>query len=119
MTILIINNYEKEEDQSKVNQITDTLKNMGKAKYQIWKFSELQEKAIPEELEALILSGSRAHLQNPSHLSRYETEIELIRTCKRPDSRNMLRSSTNRKGFWLVNQSPPEISVRIHKNQSA
>lgn len=84
MTILIINNYEKEEDQSKVDQIADALKKIGKTKCVICRFSEIHEKEIPEDLEALILSGSRAHLQNSSHLSRYEAEIELIRHANVP-----------------------------------
>lgn len=84
MTILIINNYYKNENLSKVYQIVNALRNVGKSKHEIWSFSEINRKRILDEIKAIILSGSTAHLQDSSHLSMYKSEIRLLRRVKVP-----------------------------------
>jgi GMP synthase (glutamine-hydrolysing) len=79
LTIVIVNNYSKEEDLTKVNKIADALRRAGKSKILVWNFPEIKEKENLSDLEAIILSGSSAHLQNPDHYAKYEAEVELVR----------------------------------------
>lgn len=78
MTILIINNYSDEKDIPRTRKIEEALKEEGESDCLIWHFSEVGSKKIPENLKAVILSGSRAHLQDPDVYSKYEPEIDLI-----------------------------------------
>ena len=66
MTILIINNYYKEKNLKKVNQVSQALRKVGKSNHEIWHFSEINKKSIKNDIEAIVLSGSAAHLQNLS-----------------------------------------------------
>jgi GMP synthase (glutamine-hydrolysing) len=84
LTVVIINNYSKEEDLTKVNKIADALKKAGKSKILIRNFSDIKEKEEPSDLEAIILSGSSAHLQNQDTYEKYEAEIELIKQARVP-----------------------------------
>lgn len=84
MTILVINNYYKRKNLSKVDQIAHALRYVGKSKHEIWSFSEINEKKIPDDVEAIILSGSSASLQNQDHASIYRAEIELIKQVEVP-----------------------------------
>ncbi|MEM2148002.1 MAG: gamma-glutamyl-gamma-aminobutyrate hydrolase family protein [Candidatus Bathyarchaeia archaeon] len=78
MTIIIINNYTEEKDAARVKKIEEALRREGKDKVVIWHFSEIKSKESPENLEAIILSGSRAHLQNNGVYSEYYDEVNLI-----------------------------------------
>jgi len=78
MTIVVIYNYTDEEDLPKVKKIEEALNKNEKSKVVIWHFSEIERKAIPKDLEAIILSGSRAHLQDQDVYSKYGTEVDLI-----------------------------------------
>jgi len=78
MTIIIINNYTDEKDFDRVKKIEEALNREGKNEVIIWHFSEIESKEIPEDLEAIILSGSRAHLQNKDVYSEYAAEVDLI-----------------------------------------
>jgi GMP synthase (glutamine-hydrolysing) len=44
----------------------------------VWHFSEIRSKEIPKDLEAIILSGSVAHLKDKDVASEYEAEVDLI-----------------------------------------
>jgi len=84
MTILIVNNYSKKEYVNRVDQIACALKKTGKSQCEIWSFFEINEKEISDDVEAIILSGSTAHLQNQSHLSMYTGEIEFVKQVEVP-----------------------------------
>ena len=84
MTILIINNYYKERNLNKVNQVSQALRKVGKSKHEIWHFSEINEKSIKDDIEAIVLSGSAAHLQNPDQASMYSAEVEIVRKVDIP-----------------------------------
>lgn len=84
MVILIINNYYKKENLSRADQIAYALRRINSRKSKIWPFSETDENKVSKDVEAIILSGSSAHLQNPNHLSMYEAEIRLIRHVEVP-----------------------------------
>lgn len=82
--MLIINNYYKKKNQSKVYQIVEALKRVGKSKHQIWRFSEISEKRIPDDVGAILLSGSSASLLNKKHRLMYRAEIELVKQAEVP-----------------------------------
>jgi len=84
MTILIINNYYRETNLKKINQVSQALRKAGKGKHEIWRFSEINEKSIKNDIEAIVLSGSAAHLQNPDQASMYSAESEIIRKVEIP-----------------------------------
>lgn len=84
MTNNVIKNYTKEKDVDRVNKIEEILHKKGKDKVVIWYFSEIESKEIPENLEAIILSGSRAHLQNNGVYSEYYDEVNLITKANVP-----------------------------------
>lgn len=84
MTILIVNNYSDEEDMIKAKKIEEILKAEGKSEVIMWHFSEIKIKEIPGDLEAIILSGSRAHLQDIDVHSEYTAEAELITEANIP-----------------------------------
>jgi hypothetical protein len=60
MTILVINNYRDEEDLPRARKTEEVLEKEGKSGVIIWHFSEIGSREIPKDLEAIILSGSRA-----------------------------------------------------------
>lgn len=78
MTIIVINNYTDEKDFARAKKIEEALNKEGKDEVIIWHFSEIRKKEIPKDLEAIILSGSRAHLQNKDVNSEYDDEVDLI-----------------------------------------
>jgi GMP synthase (glutamine-hydrolysing) len=78
MGIIVINNYTEEKDLPKVKKIEEALNKEGKNGVIIWHFSEIGSREIPKDLEAIILSGSRAHLQNKGVYSEYDAEVDLI-----------------------------------------
>lgn len=84
MAILIINNYYKERNLSKVNQVSQALRKLGKSKHEIRHFSEIVKRSIEDDIEAIVLSGSAAHLQNPDQASMYSVEVEIIRKVDIP-----------------------------------
>ena len=53
MTILIINNYYKPENLGKIGQIVHALRTVEKTRHEIWNFSEINEKKIPNDVEAM------------------------------------------------------------------
>lgn len=57
MTMLIVNNYYKKKNLSKVDQNASALRSLGKSKLERWGFSEINEKKIPDYVKAIILSG--------------------------------------------------------------
>ena len=59
MTILIINNYEKEENLSRANQIAQVLRNLGESKLEVWSFWEINEKTIPRDVDACMHASPR------------------------------------------------------------
>jgi len=63
MTILIINNYRKKDNLNKVDQILSVLREM-KKKYVVWRYREIDIQNIPGQIEAVILSGSEAHIKD-------------------------------------------------------
>lgn len=84
MTIVIVNNYFKKENLGKAAQIAHSLRKVGKSKHEIWVFSEISEKKIQNDVEAVVLSGSAARLQNQDHASMYTAEIELVTQVEVP-----------------------------------
>jgi len=84
MTILIINNYYKERNLNKANQVSQALRKIGKSKYEIRHFSDIAKKSIKDDIEAIVLSGSAAHLQNPGQASMYSAEVEFVREVDIP-----------------------------------
>jgi GMP synthase (glutamine-hydrolysing) len=84
MTILIINNYYKERNLNKANQVSQALRKIGKSKHEIRHFSEITKKSIKDNIEAIVLSGSAAHLQNPDQASMYSAEVEIVRKVDIP-----------------------------------
>jgi len=84
MTILIINNYYKERNLNKANQVCQALRKIGKSKHEIRHFSEITKKSIKDDIEAIVLSGSAAHLQNPDQASMYSAEVEIVRKVDIP-----------------------------------
>ena len=78
MVILVINNYALEEDLPRIKKIEEVLNKGGKFEVPIWRFSEIESKEIPRDLEAIVLSGSRAHLEKQGSSSEYDAEIDLI-----------------------------------------
>jgi len=84
MTILIINNYYKKRNLNKVDQIASALKQIGETKHVIWGFSEIDNKKIPDNLEAVILSGSAARLKNQVVGPDYTIEIEFLKKIQVP-----------------------------------
>lgn len=87
MTIIIINNYpddySRKSVSEKLGQIELILRKTGKKKIVIWKFSEIDRQQLPDDLEAVILSGSNAHLDEAT-LKNYETEIEFVKNASPP-----------------------------------
>jgi len=84
MTILIINNYYKERNLNKANQVSQALRKIGKSKHEIRHFSEINKKSTKDDIEAIVLSGSAAHLQNPDQASMYSAEVEIVRKVDIP-----------------------------------
>ncbi len=84
MKIIVINNYYKPEMKPRVNHITHALRNLDKTKLEIWSFLEICRKKIQDDMKAIVLSGSTAHLQNPSHLAMYSAEIKFVRQVEIP-----------------------------------
>jgi GMP synthase (glutamine-hydrolysing) len=84
MTILIINNYYKKRNLNKANQVSQALRKIGKSKHEIRHFSEITKKSIKDNIEAIVLSGSAAHLQNPDQASMYSAEVEIVRKVDIP-----------------------------------
>lgn len=85
MAILIINNYKNQEKhRDGIQQIKDALKRIGKSDTYEWPFFRIGKKKLPHNLEAIILSGSEAHLQDEADLDLYNAEIELVRKTDLP-----------------------------------
>lgn len=84
MAIIVINNYTEEKDLPWVKKIEEALNKEGKNSVIIWHFSEVGSREIPKDLEAIILSGSRAHLENKGVYSEYDAEVDLIMKLKVP-----------------------------------
>lgn len=84
MSILIINNYEKKENQRKVEQIVQALKSLGKDEVEIWVYSEIKEKNISKNIEGIILSGSANSLMEAENLVKYSAEVDLIKQIRLP-----------------------------------
>ena len=84
LTILIINNYFKEKNLHKVDKITESLRKIKKLETETWEYSEVSERRIPVDVEAIILSGSSAHLENGSNKPNYDAEINLIKNVDIP-----------------------------------
>jgi len=83
MTILIINNYCKKVNLNKVDQILSVLREI-KKRYVVWRYHEIDIKKTPDQLEAIILSGSEAHIQDQGCFSKYQAEIDFIRQIDAP-----------------------------------
>jgi len=83
MTILIINNYCKKVNLNKVDQILSVLREI-KKRYVVWRYHEINIKKTPDQLEAVILSGSEAHIQDQGCFSKYQAEIDFIRQIDAP-----------------------------------
>lgn len=77
MTILIINNYHDEKDLCKIDKIKNALLNLRKSEVIVWSYSEIDQ-PLPKDVEAIILSGSNSHLNEPKALEMYRSEIEFV-----------------------------------------
>lgn len=84
MTILIINNYPSKNDLYKIDQIKEALLKFGKSDTAVWRYSEVNDQPLAEDIEAIILSGSNRHLSEAKHLAEYRSEIAFVRKVNVP-----------------------------------
>lgn len=85
MTILIINNYKNQEKyEEKIQEIKDALETLGKNDTCEMSFSNINKKKTYHNVEAVILSGSEAHLQDKADLDVYQAEIEFVKKTDLP-----------------------------------
>lgn len=84
MHILIVNNYYKPQYQNRVGQIIEALKETCETKCKLIDFRNISTCEIEDKIKAVILSGSSAHLGNPTHLHIYEKEMEFIQSVNVP-----------------------------------
>ena len=84
MTTLIINNYYKPKNRNKVRQIIEALRECGERDCELKDYRNIPKQEIKGKYDAVILSGSSAHLGDPEHLSWYEEEIKLIQRINVP-----------------------------------
>jgi len=82
--ILLINNYPRKEDLHKIGMIKKALLILGKCEVLVWSFSEIDEQLLPQNIEAVILSGANKHLNKPKHIAVYQSEIEFVRKVNVP-----------------------------------
>ncbi len=86
MSVIVINNYYKPEYRCRVCQIVTILEKLGR-KCELFDYEQvdvLGEKIKKEMVDAVVLSGSSAHLGRSKHLSRYKEEIEFIQHAEIP-----------------------------------
>lgn len=86
MSVGVINNYYKPEYRCRVCQIVTVLEKLGRKceLYDHKQVNELIERIEEERVEAVVFSGSSAHLGNSKHLSMYKEEIEFAQWAKIP-----------------------------------
>lgn len=80
---IVINNYLKQENKEKVNQILTALTECDQKNCKVMEFDNITKQEL-EKAEYVILSGSSASLRNPMTVSRYEKEIHFIRNTTNP-----------------------------------
>ncbi|MBS7620940.1 hypothetical protein KEJ32_02330 [Candidatus Bathyarchaeota archaeon] len=78
MTILIINNYRDEKSLYKIEEIKKALLDLGISKVKVWSYYEVSQQ-LPQDIQAIILSGSESHLNEPKTREIYRSEIEFVK----------------------------------------
>jgi len=77
VTILVINNYTDERDLPRAEKIRDILRKERREAI-LWHFSEVGMRGISREVDAIVLSGSRAHLRDEDVCSKCSAEVDLV-----------------------------------------
>lgn len=83
VSILIIDNY-KNGNPKKIAQIRRALAQAGKTDVNTLSYSVLSGEQVPNDTEAIILSGSEAHLSDSTECAGYEAEMHLVRNTQLP-----------------------------------
>lgn len=86
MPVIVINNYFKPEYRCRACQIVGILEKL-RRKCELYYFTEINKvtrKIKSKIIEAVVLSGSSAHLEDPANLLRYGAEIDFIREVNIP-----------------------------------
>ncbi|MEM3785881.1 MAG: gamma-glutamyl-gamma-aminobutyrate hydrolase family protein [Nitrososphaeria archaeon] len=83
MAILIINNYRVEKGLRKIDNIKHALLDLGISEIKVWSYSEVDQ-SLPEDVKAIILSGSESHLNEPEVREIYSSEIEFVKRVNVP-----------------------------------
>jgi len=85
-TIIIVNNYRKPEYRPRIRQLVAALEEAG-AQCKLFDYTEIEEvtkRTTKGRIDAVVLSGSSAHLGNPEDRLKYEDEIAFIRQVDIP-----------------------------------
>jgi len=89
-----------------------------KKKYVVWRYREIDIQNIPGQIEAVILSGSEAHIKDQGCFSKYQTEIDFIRQIDVPVlgicfGHQLIAKASGSKIKSLENRSNDFQKVRI------